>query len=404
MSLDKVEPMKHMVLVNIWPMINSRGGTEKVFCEMANEFSRRGYKITAICCDPVEGDRPSFPLDEEVVFINAYRKPRFPFLYKNPFRNARCFSLSKKKRKLNRVTLDDVWRASCIKDVMLRIEGADIFISFQMASTQILRERLRVRAPVITMLHGQPMRFFQEEAYPKYAASVESCAGVQVLMPEYLEVVRAYIPKAKILHIPNIAPQFENVPDFSVKKIITMARLDPGKRPILLLQALSLLKDRFPEWTCEWWGDFNDKLGIFTQVKEEIRRLGLEKQFKLCGPTDEVPLKLKTASVFVFPSAFEGFPLALAEAFSMGLPSVGCKDCTALNTLIRDGENGFLTEPTAESLAAGLAKLMESEELRRKAGLRGKEDMKAYSAEAVWGAWDKLISETIEGARAGKRR
>ena len=38
---------------------------------------------------------------------------------------------------------------------------------------------------------------------------------------------------------------------------------------------------------------------------------------------------------------------------------------------------------------------MESEELRRKYGAQGKEDMKAYSADSVWEAWDKLIQETI---------
>lgn len=107
--------------------------------------------------------------------------------------------------------------------------------------------------------------------------------------------------------------------------------------------------------------------------------------------TANVPSKLKEASIFAFPSLFEGFGLALAEAFAMGLPAVGCKDCSAVNTLIRDGENGFLTESTPEAFAKGLAKLMESEELRRKLGEEGKKDMKAYSADRVWGTWEKLI-------------
>ena len=80
---------------------------------------------------------------------------------------------------------------------------------------------------------------------------------------------------------------------------------------------------------------------------------------------------------------------------AMGLPIAGCADCPSVNTMIRDGENGVLTQPTAEAYAEGLAKLMEDEELRRKLGTQAKEDMKAYSADSVWEAWDKLIQETI---------
>ncbi|MDY2868165.1 MAG: glycosyltransferase, partial [Mesosutterella sp.] len=88
-----------------------------------------------------------------------------------------------------------------------------------------------------------------------------------------------------------------------------------------------------------------------------------------------VPSKLKNASIFAFPSEYEGFSLALAEAFAMGLPAVGCKDCPSVNSLIKNESNGLLTDPTPEAFAEGLAKLMGSEELRRKYGAQGREDI-----------------------------
>ena len=53
---------------------------------------------------------------------------------------------------------------------------------------------------------------------------------------------------------------------------------------------------------------------------------------------------VSNASVCAFPSKYEGFPLALTEAMSAGLPCVGFKSCTGVNGLIVDGENGFLVE------------------------------------------------------------
>ena len=81
----------------------------------------------------------------------------------------------------------------------------------------------------------------------------------------------------------------------------------------------------------------------------------------------------------------------------MGLPAVGRRNCSAVNTLIRDNQNGFLTESTPAAFAEGLAKLMESEELRSRLGTQGREDMKVYSAERIWDAWEKLILELVRG-------
>ena len=137
----------------------------------------------------------------------------------------------------------------------------------------------------------------------------------------------------------------------------------------------------------------------WNEVNNLIREKDLSERIFFRGTTNNVASVLQNASIFAFPSLYEGFPLALAEAFSMGLPAVGCKDCSGVNSLIKDGSNGFLTDPTPEAFAEGLAKLMMSEDLRRQLGAQGRQDMKAFSADAVWGAWDKLIRELISEQR-----
>lgn len=383
----------HIVLVNVWRVIHAKGGTEKVFCDMANALAKRGYEVTALFCDPNQG-LPGFDFDEDVRWVNSYKTPRFPFLYKNPWRNLRCWRFDKEQRKFLRNTLDTRWRAESLRDALQSLPKADLFISYQFESTWILRERLGVEAPIVTMFHSTPSLYINEPQFPVYKQAVESSSVLQVLLPEFINEARSSFPNARIIAIPNVAPQYKSMATLSEKKIITVARVEDGKRTTLLLDAFALLKDRFPDWTCEWYGERTAKR-YSVKIDQKLHELELEGRVLFPGKTDDVAGKLQDASIFAFPSKFEGFGIALAEAFAMGLPAVGCKDCPAVNSLIKNGSNGILTDPTPEAYAAGLAKLMESEDLRRQYGTQGREDMKAYSAESIWDAWDRLIQELI---------
>lgn len=114
-------------------------------------------------------------------------------------------------------------------------------------------------------------------------------------------------------------------------------------------------------------------------------------KFFLNGTTNNVAEVLKSADIFAFPSAYEGFGLALAEAMSTGLPAVGFKSCSGVNELIVDGENGLLCDDGVEALAEALDKLMSSKDLRVKMGKAAKESMKQFAPETIWNKWEALL-------------
>ena len=126
-----------------------------------------------------------------------------------------------------------------------------------------------------------------------------------------------------------------------------------------------------------------------------IHENGLDNQFFLKGTSDNIADELKKASIFAFPSEFEGFSLALSEAMSLGLPAVGCVDCPSIDNLIKNNKNGLLTNSTPESFAEGLAMLMDSEELRYRMGSQAQNDMKAYDPLVIWDQWDQVIRKLI---------
>ena len=65
---------------------------------------------------------------------------------------------------------------------------------------------------------------------------------------------------------------------------------------------------------------------MYTQVTDKIKKMNLGNKVRLLGHIDNVTDYYSAMDVFLFPSLYEGFPLALTEAQANGLPCV-FSDC-----------------------------------------------------------------------------
>lgn len=61
--------MKKIMLIDEVKVVNYAGGIERVMCNFANEFVKRGYDVSFVCLDTEEG-KPLYFLDNSVKFIN----------------------------------------------------------------------------------------------------------------------------------------------------------------------------------------------------------------------------------------------------------------------------------------------------------------------------------------------
>lgn len=93
---------------------------------------------------------------------------------------------------------------------------------------------------------------------------------------------------------------------------------------------------------------------------------------------------MKYAKIFAFPSSFEGFSLALTEAMSFGLPSIGYQNGISVNEIIIDGKTGYLCADGECALAEALKKLMLDDDLREKMVVVARQEMKKYALENIW--------------------
>jgi glycosyltransferase involved in cell wall biosynthesis len=108
---------------------------------------------------------------------------------------------------------------------------------------------------------------------------------------------------------------------------------------------------------------------------KKIEDARLQQQIYMAGimPREEALRLLSASRLLVFPSVWEGFPVAPLEAMALGLPVVA-SDIGGTNEIVRSGETGFLL-PRFEAPAYGAAirQLLTDESKRLAFGRSGRE-------------------------------
>ena len=171
--------------------------------------------------------------------------------------------------------------------------------------------------------------------------------------------------------------------------ILYVARLCFQKNHQLLLHAFSLIADDFKDWKIILVGDGEYR----RQVSELISTLNLNGKVELVGPVVEVERFYAESDIFAFPSLFEGFPNALAEALASGLPCIGLHDTLGVNQLIQDGVNGLLVEDNSKAFAGALVKLMGDSVLRYRMGAKASLITERYPPQTSFDLWESVILE-----------
>lgn len=131
-----------------------------------------------------------------------------------------------------------------------------------------------------------------------------------------------------------------------------------------LLDAMKIASSLYPSMHLDLVGpDFNNR--DFWQ--NEINARKLSSNVNLCGSIENRTLLLSRiveSTLFVFPSHFEGLPVSLIEAISLGLPCIstnagGCSD------ILDSGRAGIVVNVSSpHELSSAIIKLVESYDLR----------------------------------------
>lgn len=384
----------NIMMVHLRNIGGVAGGLERVLCQFANEMSRRGHTVSIVIYDN-SGEKPYYTVDDNVQLFNIYERRRepeqIPILIKIGREWARCRGRVEAWYERYR----DPFIIPSLREVYHEFHPDVILNQYYTSSGFVYASK--PDCPVINMLHNEPQRVLHN-ASERERTGIANSSLVQVLLPCFMEYMKKELPGTPCVWVPNIVSPVSQSVDLSVERqrytILHVGRLAKShKRQHLLIEAFARIADRFPQWDVQFWGDGNQDYK--KELSHLISKNHLEKRVFLCGTTHDVLHKYLEADLFAFPSASEGFGLALTEAMSVGLPVVAYRSCPACADLIQDERTGLLADDGVDSLAQVLSTLMSDRALRIRLGKNAKEDMKKFSPDKIWNRWENILHSTI---------
>jgi len=129
---------------------------------------------------------------------------------------------------------------------------------------------------------------------------------------------------------------------------------------------------------------------------DEILKYNTPSSLLLAGHCNDVRQYLAAGDIFILPSLYEGFGIAVLEAMAAGLPVV-VTNVGGLPEIIQDGVHGFLVSPyDSDALAAKINVLIASPEKRVLMSQGNKKYSEQFSTARMLASYFKLYDEDVE--------
>ena len=174
------------------------------------------------------------------------------------------------------------------------------------------------------------------------------------------------LPNALIVRNPHAALGIDPLPwpapaggdtDAEPLRMAFVGRQEPlAKGQDIMFQVFALPQWRERNWTLTLYGGGDGTEG----VKAMAQILGISDRLTFVSSYSSIQQVWGNTHVLVMASRYEGLPLALAEAMSLGRPAV-VTDVADCAILLRDGTDGFVAaSPTVSAYAEAMERLWES--------------------------------------------
>jgi len=306
-----------------------------------------------------------------------------------------------------------IWWEKYLLPKIVKKDGCDIFISLYQCTTILPNKvkHLMVVQDIIPKLFPEYLNNSRKRYYWNLTEKAIDKADkivaiskrtekdlIQHLVIEakkiatnYLDVDEIYKKKVSIETNARVLKKYKLAPGY----IYHGGGLDVRKNTESVIRAYKILRDKFSR---SFYGHFpklviSGKLRpemapLITDVKKISRELNLTKEIKFIGfvPQKSLPAIYKNASMFVYPSKYEGFGLPILEAMNQGTPVITAKT----SSLPEVGGDAVLycNPDDIYELVMIMKNVLTNEDLRRTLSERGKERAKNFS-------WNKFVKKVL---------
>jgi glycosyltransferase involved in cell wall biosynthesis len=359
-----------MKILYLTPKVNNEGGVAKSLSVKANYFIEN-YNYSIHILTQNNGNTPLFhhfhpQINMDDIAFKGNIISRF-FSYKNAI-----------NQKINDVNPDII---------VVSDNGLKGYL------VPILLEK---KLPVVFECHGSI--FVEEKNRPRWITFLKS---------KYKTFLGSYFTKFVVLSdesqkewklknsvvIPNsITVDSSKKAQLQATKCIAIARHSYEKGLDRLLLIWKEIQKLQPNWTLEIYGDFSQNKSIIELAKQ----LELQKTVHFFEPIHDLEEKYLSASIMLMTSRTEGFPMAILEANSLGLPVVAYDCPIGPRAIIKDNETGFLiADGNKEQFVAQLNRLMNDVDVRKQIGEKAQIAMNQYNHQTIMKKWQNLFDSLL---------
>lgn len=371
------------------PALYYPSGMERVLTLKANYLAQHGYEVHIILTDG--GDKPPyFPLEPSV------KLHQLDIDFEEPYR----YSLLRRTwlyQKKMRVFQKKLNQCLCLikPHITVSLLRRDINIINRMSDGsvkigEIHFDRLHYRNFHVSWLPSCINSYVEHRWISSLICQLRKLSKFIVLTHEDA----AFWPELNnVCVIPNPVSFYpDTVSDCSPKQVIAVGRYVAQKGFDRLISAWREVADKHPDWTLKLYGDGH----LREKLQQQIIDSGLTKSCFLEHSVADVVAKFCRSSISVMSSRFEGFGLVIVEAMSCGVPVVAFTCHCGPRDIITDGKDGLLIpDGDIANLAAGINRLIEDEELRKKMGQEARRRAAQYKLDVIGRQWIELFESIL---------
>jgi glycosyltransferase involved in cell wall biosynthesis len=159
--------------------------------------------------------------------------------------------------------------------------------------------------------------------------------------------------------------------------VLCVGTMEPRKNAALLIRALSMMSEKV-------FVVIAGKPTPYAEVlREMVRQKKLESSVRFIyhTPYSDLPLLYRAASLFVYPSVFEGFGIPIVEAIASQVPVIAASGSSLAEA---GGPNCMYVNPTnPEELAVTISQVLGDEQLRKTMISKSSEYIRRFEPEPI---------------------
>ena len=394
-----------MRILQIIPSISLvYGGPSQMVLELSGALAAQNIDVTIITTDS-NGDIGQLPLDVplnqpikqngyQIIYFRCYpwRRYKFSFsLLQWLNENARQFDLAHLHAIFSPVTT--------LAATIARYHQLPYIIRpCGMLDPADLQKKKRLKQIYGTLLErpnlaGAAAIHFTSKEEAKISERFGLGSTGKMRVPQDLDFTgKMPVPRDLVIPLGVTAGLFpKRLRESQVPIILFMSRIEPKKGLDLLIPALESILGSGIEFHFILAGSNPQDADYETQIKVQIHNSSLAKYTTITGfVSGDLKVEVLTkADLFVLPSYYENFGIAVAEAMAAGVPVV-ISDRIHIAEDIQQAEAGWVGPLEVGAIANSIKSALLNPQERQRRGLNGKEHAKKHYN------WEAIAQQTID--------